>query len=111
LTKDELDDLGALVKVLEGRAGGGPNVGVFPGAIVTAAVGAAARWLVELVVEYLRQREMVHGFLQRVLGGVAHGRELTDEEIREADRLLGELDAPSVEDLLRVRRALEAKRK
>jgi hypothetical protein len=96
---------------LEGSAALGQSVGILPAVIVKAIAGAAARFLVKKAAEWLVARALWYIVLRKVFGGVAAGRELTDEEIREADRLLAELDVPSVDDLRRVRRALEAKRK
>ena len=103
LTPAELAALDVLIKDMEKRPDARADAGLLPGIIT----GFVAIW----VVRWLVARAFLYIVLRKILGGGVSGRELTEAQMREAEAMLADEAAPSLEDLKAVRERIRKRSK
>jgi hypothetical protein len=102
LTPAELAALDFLIKDMEERGGTSTDIGFLPGIIAGFVVRRAAVWLLENAFKYI--------ILRAILRSEANIGELSETEMREAEKLLQTTPSPTLEDLKKVRRLLKEKK-
>jgi hypothetical protein len=101
LTPAELAGLDFLIKDMEERGQTSTDIGFLPGIIAGWVVRRAAVWLLENAFRYIIARA--------ILRSEANIAELSEKEIREAEKYLQSATSPTIEDLKKVRRLLKDK--